>query len=99
MTIPSSSTRAKNFSRPARVRSVPLTLVEISTPRNPRSFTQRSSRSEEHTPEPQSLMGISYAVFCVKKKKHQTQTLMTNDDYIYTNNTNTQISQPRKRTN
>src|SRR3546814_5415609 len=28
-----------------------------------------SSRSEEHTSELQSLMRISYAVFCVKKKK------------------------------
>src|SRR3546814_4033050 len=26
-------------------------------------------RSEEHTSELQSLMGISYAVFCLKKKK------------------------------
>src|SRR3546814_9807400 len=29
-------------------------------------------RSEEHTSELQSLMRISYAVFCVKKKKKQT---------------------------
>src|SRR3546814_9227309 len=29
----------------------------------------RSSRSEEHTSELQSLMRISYAVFCLKKKK------------------------------
>src|SRR3546814_9183037 len=28
-----------------------------------------SSRSEEHTSELQSLMRISYAVFCLKKKK------------------------------
>src|SRR3546814_1658965 len=33
-------------------------------------------RSEEHTSELQSLMRISYAVFCLKKKKtkHMTQT-------------------------
>src|SRR3546814_2418952 len=30
-------------------------------------------RSEEHTSELQSLMRISYAVFCLKKKKHNTQ--------------------------
>src|SRR3546814_6608856 len=30
----------------------------------------RSVRSEEHTSELQSLMRISYAVFCSKKKKH-----------------------------
>src|SRR3546814_6653552 len=30
----------------------------------------RIERSEEHTSELQSLMRISYAVFCLKKKKH-----------------------------
>src|SRR3546814_8183830 len=28
-------------------------------------------RSEEHTSELQSLMRLSYAVFCLKKKKHK----------------------------
>src|SRR3546814_4815585 len=28
----------------------------------------REDRSEEHTSEPQSLMRLSYAVFCLKKK-------------------------------
>src|SRR3546814_1809600 len=32
------------------------------------SFTPNPSRSEEHTSELQSLMRISYAVFCLKKK-------------------------------
>src|SRR3546814_6074013 len=31
-------------------------------------------RSEEHTSELQSIMRISYAVFCLKKKKKNTQT-------------------------
>src|SRR3546814_6491177 len=31
-----------------------------------------AARSEEHTAELQSLMRISYAVFCLKKKKKQT---------------------------
>src|SRR3546814_1923730 len=31
-------------------------------------------RSEEHTSELQSLMRISYAVFCLKKKKHSKHT-------------------------
>src|SRR3546814_11087942 len=31
------------------------------------------SRSEEHTSELQSLMRISYAVFCLKKKTNTTQ--------------------------
>src|SRR3546814_7334113 len=34
----------------------------------------RLARSEEHTSELQSLMRISYAVFCLKKKKHQRST-------------------------
>src|SRR3546814_7119540 len=33
----------------------------------------RAVRSEEHTSELQSLMRISYAVFCLKKKKNITQ--------------------------
>src|SRR3546814_9442157 len=32
-------------------------------------------RSEEHTSELQSLMRISYAVFCLKKKKNQNTTI------------------------
>src|SRR3546814_1496781 len=31
-----------------------------------------TSRSEEHTSELQSLMRISYAVFCLKQKTHKT---------------------------
>src|SRR3546814_6402962 len=41
------------------------------------------NRSEEHTSELQSLMRISYAVFCLKKKKHNTNTQIT---YMITNN-------------
>src|SRR3546814_4717780 len=33
---------------------------------------RRDSRSEEHTSELQSLMRISYAVFCLKKKQNHT---------------------------
>src|SRR3546814_9702784 len=35
------------------------------------SSTQAGTRSEEHTSELQSLMRISYAVFCLKKKKQE----------------------------
>src|SRR3546814_2175075 len=35
-------------------------------------------RSEEHTSELQSLMRISYAVFCLKKKKREQHSLTTN---------------------
>src|SRR3546814_1404272 len=37
-------------------------------------------RSEEHTSELQSLMRISYAVLCLKKKKHKnTKTMIKNN--------------------
>src|SRR3546814_10527399 len=47
------------------------------------SFVDRSDRhhhrSEEHTSELQSLMRISYAVFCLKKQKSRNNTqVMTN---------------------
>src|SRR3546814_4013018 len=47
-------------------------------------WSSRSTRSEEHTSELQSLMRISYAVFCLKKKikcKHKTH---NTDRYITT---------------
>src|SRR3546814_3162384 len=37
-------------------------------------------RSEEHTSELQSLMRISYAVFCLKKKKKQSNNKRTEND-------------------
>src|SRR3546814_9230243 len=39
-------------------------------------------RSEEHTSELQSLMRISYAVFCLKKKKCRSNAHSLYDDYI-----------------
>src|SRR3546814_4240950 len=36
----------------------------------PVKFRAKCDRSEEHTSELQSLMRISYAVFCLKKKKN-----------------------------
>src|SRR3546814_2891275 len=38
-----------------------------------------AGRSEEHTSELQSLMRISYAVFCLKKKKKQKSRKHNND--------------------
>src|SRR3546814_6695651 len=43
-------------------------IVSMQPPRMRRSGG-RTRRSEEHTSELQSLMRISYAVFCLKKKK------------------------------
>src|SRR3546814_4947296 len=45
-------------------------LIGLVTPGAPAGV---GLRSEEHTSELQSLMRISYAVFCLKKKNRQTQ--------------------------
>src|SRR3546814_4338763 len=45
------------------------------------AFIQRLDRSEEHTSELQSLMRISYAVFCLKTK-NKNNTLHTNHKKI-----------------
>src|SRR3546814_7231458 len=45
-----------------------------------------SERSEEHTSELQSLMRISYAVFCLKKKKNN------RNKHKINNNNNNQLS-------
>src|SRR3546814_4781143 len=42
---------------------------------------EKTRRSEEHTSELQSLMRISYAVFCLKKKKHVKQSKQDNQDH------------------
>src|SRR3546814_1909398 len=51
--------------------SSPVTKVLVSplSVRISRCSTSLMKRSEEHTSELQSLMRISYAVFCLKKKK------------------------------
>src|SRR3546814_6426001 len=41
----------------------------------------RDERSEEHTSELQSLMRISYAVFCLKKKNNRTTIKVMNNKY------------------
>src|SRR3546814_6180978 len=43
----------------------------------PRSRRRPASRSEEHTSELQSLMRISYAVFCLKKKNSEEVQIIT----------------------
>src|SRR3546814_5924334 len=44
-------------------------LSSLSPFRRPNTGKRPDARSEEHTSELQSLMRISYAVFCLKKKK------------------------------
>src|SRR3546814_2009535 len=58
----------------------PRTISAIDCPMSPHSLHPACGvilaikRSEEHTSELQSLMRISYAVFCLKKKKYKEQT-------------------------
>src|SRR3546814_566715 len=52
-------------------RSVIASVAVPSTTSMSRMATDCSLRSEEHTSELKSLMRISYAVFCLKKKKTQ----------------------------
>src|SRR3546814_9271951 len=49
-------------------------------------------RSEEHTSELQSLMRISYAVFCLKKKKQKKKTAVYQPTYIPVINTHLYIN-------
>src|SRR3546814_8723385 len=57
-------------------------------------FGLQVSRSEEHTSELQSLMRISYAVFCLKKKKkiHDTKNKKQNENEQHRNTNMTQES-------
>src|ERR1044071_10355845 len=67
--------------RPPRSTLFPYTTLFRSTtlrrfwPRRGLCRGARMSRSEEHTSELQSRVDISYAVFCLKKKKTQKDNL------------------------
>src|SRR3546814_7823811 len=67
-------------SAPARRWSSGAVAAEAPLRHSPRD--DRSLRSEEHTSELQSLMRISYAVFCLKKKNHREKVIKKR---IYTN--------------
>src|SRR3546814_3031854 len=60
------TTRPCGACRPAAPR--PSRIPPRDRPRGRRGAAARCSRSEEHTSELQSLMRISYAVFCLKNK-------------------------------
>src|SRR3546814_10790479 len=61
-------------------RSANMTLAYEAARRRVAQFIGAASdRSEEHTSELQSLMRISYAVFCLKKK-NTIQDIITNDN-------------------
>src|SRR3546814_8754662 len=56
-----------------RIDRIPHTIDSL-MPGGHATVTIDALRSEEHTSELQSLMRISYAVFCLKKKKRITTT-------------------------
>src|SRR3546814_10279542 len=58
--------RGQNDEKNAERRGLP----ELQLHDAPFDFYGPAARSEEHTSELQSLMRISYAVFCLKKKTH-----------------------------
>src|SRR3546814_6631039 len=62
-------------------------LIEIETYPGPdcRSEDEMIARSEEHTSELQSLMRISYAVFCLKKTKQNNKITHTHNSTKQTN--------------
>src|SRR3546814_4280123 len=64
----------------ARLKHGDLTIARMG---RQRAHHDGSARSEEHTSELQSLMRISYAVFCLKKKKKNLTRKVTD---TYTNN-------------
>src|SRR3546814_8364945 len=61
--------------RPGSARRGNLPYARRSAPARARD--RRANRSEEHTSELQSLIRISYAVFCLKKKKPYEQNAQT----------------------
>src|SRR3546814_2940879 len=76
----------------ARVSSMSLTRLWISGAvgsATGAALRRRTGRSEEHTSELQSLMRISYAVFCLKTKKSHSQHFL-----LYYQHVNTQQTPP-----
>src|SRR3546814_2585723 len=61
--------RAKELAQARNHRAALANQVKAGTQAREADAAQAVSRSEEHTSELQSLMRISYAVFCLKKKK------------------------------
>src|SRR3546814_4219872 len=69
--VPISSMRAP---RPSAMReqNLPRSSGDVAAHAGKAAAAALAARSEEHTSELQSLMRISYAVFCLKKKKTHT---------------------------
>src|SRR3546814_5300067 len=79
------------FERVAARDDVTLATCWAHTRRKFYDVEQQTGRSEEHTSELQSLMRISYAVFCLKKKKKNTP--QTKNNIKHTNQQDTKHKQ------
>src|SRR3546814_7786817 len=64
-----------------------LKLALVTVLFRPLALHVRPVRSEEHTSELQSLMRISYAVFCLKKKNRKDLAILCSDIYRETQDT------------
>src|SRR3546814_6572240 len=73
---------AKHMASPLTVWYGPMVADENRVFEQMESFARLDDRSEEHTSELQSLMRISYAVFCLKKKtKTEKQVIIIKNRY------------------
>src|SRR3546814_3314344 len=63
-------TRALTVDDAAKLKAGDVVQLQWFSVDGPKSRILKSLRSEEHTSELQSLVRISYAVFCLKKKKN-----------------------------
>src|SRR3546814_8855376 len=64
--------RLRNAGKPHKVIIIAIARKQITLANALSKTRQKWVRSEEHTSELQSLMRISYAVFCLKKKRTKT---------------------------
>src|SRR3546814_1884125 len=72
---------AANRTAPNAVSTTPSDAAVAAAPRS--VIRVVTARSEEHTSELQSLMRISYAVFCLKKQNNQDNTKQTTHFVYY----------------
>src|SRR3546814_1886373 len=72
--------RSRSPKAPRRAAAMPFYATTNGMRGQPAKADPRATRSEEHTSELQSLMRISYAVFCLKKKNNNKKYKTTEED-------------------
>src|SRR3546814_8669712 len=66
---------------PSTASDVPTTVADMQAYYDEIAATELAARSEEHTSELQSLMRISYAVFCLTKKKRNKNSMTPQNNH------------------